>query len=758
VHRDLKPANIKVRDDGAVKVLDFGLAKLVDPHGAGSPDLGALSTLTSPAMTAQGMILGTAAYMAPEQALGRAVDKRADIWSFGLVLYEMLAGERLFKGENITETLAAVVKDQPDLSKAPRQVQRLLRRCLEKDPKKRLRDLGDVWDLFDEDASGHAAGVTPAVMGGRSTVAWSVAGVLAAALGTVSFVALRPAPPAPKPIRRFAVPMPRDTRVFFAALSPDGRSVVLSHEGRLAIRSLETGELRMIAGSDEGRAPTWSPDSRSIAFIPFNERALKVVAASGGTPQVLCRDIEPANVMAWGRDGTILFNQRTTLMRVSAAGGACTDIANLPGISATAPSFLPDGDRYLYLRGGPQDADRGLFVASLTDPSVGKRLLADNSGGLFAPDAPGTARGRLLFVRNRTLMAQRFDSGSLELSGDPVAVAREAASPLNAALVAASVADDGTLMYMTSSIVNRQMVWFDRSGRELSQAAATGSAAAVLVLSPDGTRVVFTRRNQEGVFNRFVQDFARNREQQIPSSLGAAAWAPDGTRLAFTSIGGTGAGGGIQVVNVNGGSPQPLLPPTGRQLAVSDWSRDGKWLLYTEDDPETGADVWLLPLGGEKSGAPISLLQTPANESQAQLSPDGKWLAYTSTENGGVAQVFVRPFAGTSPLPETKWQVSQTTGSGREPRWRADSKELYYVESQSSDNLRRVMMAVPIGGAPNPVGSPTALFDFLSSYTILNANFFIHAPSPDGQRFLVEQFALPPQQTLEVILNWADSE
>ena len=754
IHRDLKPANIKVRADGTVKVLDFGLAKAIEPAGVSSANAMNSPTLSMHA-TQAGIILGTAAYMSPEQARGRAVDKRADIWAFGCVLFEMLTGRQLFAGEDLTEILVSVVKEQPDISQSPRHVQKLLRRCLEKDPKKRLRDLGDAWDLLD-DPSAATAGAAPAAAYGRSWIAWSVAGVLAIALASLAFLYLRQAPLAAARRTHLFVQLPDNAAPGFFALSPDGRAVVMSYQSKLAIRSLESGALRTLTGTDFARAPFWSPDSDTIAFFSPVDRTLKTLRASGGVAEVLCENVDGTGGGTWNRAGTILFSTRTALMRVSPSGGGCTElIKSDPGVFRAHPVFLPDGDHFLYVQGAAEDARTGVYVGSLRDP-VGRRVLADRSSALFVPDTPRSNRGRVLFVREQTLMAQTFDAASFGLSGEPQPVANHVGFTNNTSQIAASVSDDGTLVYLANARVDRQMVWYDRAGVEVGRAPATGVQAAAVSLSPDGKRVLFLRADPQARSTLWVDDLERNQEVRLTNPrllAGAAVWSPDGQRFAFASNPNA-QDRGIFAQSVNGGAEQTILKGNN-PVAVSDWSRDGRWIVYTETDAKTGSDIWLLPSGGDATAAkPIPLLRTAANESQGQLSPDGKWLAYTSNDEA-TPHVYLRAFNGSGPLSDTKWQVSLSSASGRQPRWRADGKELFYLEWPGQAHVKIMSVAMAVGS--NPLGTPKPLFEFRSLLTVEGGNVFAYSPSADGQRFLVDAFATDVQPTLEVISNWAGS-
>jgi serine/threonine protein kinase len=759
IHRDLKPANIKVRADGTVKVLDFGLAKAMTPTSAMARSDSMSPTITTPAMTQAGLILGTAAYMSPEQARGKTVDKRADVWAFGAVLFEMLTGTRAFPGEGVTDTLAAVVKLDPEWDAVgvdvPARVSQVLRVCLQKDLKQRAHDMADVRlaldGAFETAAPQTTARGAPAKH--REQLAWTVAVLALIGLAAVSFLHVRETP-VERPLVHLSVPLPGNTPPGSFALSPDGRSLAFRLNRALAIRSIESGEMRPLNGTPTARTPFWSPDSRTIAF--FADRKLKTVAASGGIPQTLCDDVGIGAGGTWSRSGAILFaTDAGVLTRVSPVGGACTALTKPePGlVERGIPLFLPDGDHFLYVLNGTDEARRGLYVASLGDPN-GRRLLTDPSSAVFVPNGPGLNQGRLLFVREQTLMGQPFDAASLQLSGEPVTVADHVSFTATPPQIAVSADTNGTLMYLANSRPERQMVWYDRSGIELGRAAMTGQGRGVS-LAPDGKRVVFERTDAQGLMSGleslWAQDLELNRETRLtspPLSSGSAVWSPDGQRVAFY---GTRAGAqGIYVKNVNSGK-EDLLLAGSNPLVPSDWARDDHSLVYTELNPKTGADIWLLadPSKPSADRKPVPLLRTPSLESQGQISPDGKWLAYVSNESGA-EQVYLRPFAGAAPTSDTKAQVS--TVQGREPRWRGDGKELFYLES--TGNRRFKMMSVPIGTATNPAGTPKLVFEFQSNSTVVEANEFLYSPAADGQRFLINVFATDEQPSLEVILNW----
>jgi serine/threonine protein kinase len=737
VHRDLKPANIKLRSDGVVKVLDFGLAK-AEPMGVAASALS--PTLTSPVFTQVGVILGTAAYMAPEQTRGRGADKRADIWAFGCVLYEMVTGRRAFAGDHITDTLASIVKDEPDLGAAPPRVRQLLRKCFEKDPAKRLRDIGDAWDLLGPDRPAPSPSQ-------RAWVGWSLAGAIAVGAALL-VIRMRPAQTPSRQTHLFLQISDQETPLFFA-LSPDGRNVAVNHSGQLEIRSLDSGDVRTLSSAETPRGPFWSPDSRMIGFFSRAERKLKAIPVAGGVAQTLCENIDEGGAGTWNRDGIIVFSQRGSLARTSAAGGSCSAITQPgAGVVQRYPVFLPDGDHFLYSQSGPDEAQSGVFVGSLRD-GTSRRLLPDRSGALFTADAPESRTGHLLFVRERALMAARFDATSLTVQNDPTVVADHVSNDGNG-MIAASVDTRGTVAYLRNGRPERQLAWVDRAGTVLDHPIAIGTSAAAVSLSSDGRRAAFVRE-ASGRTALWLHDWQTAQDVVFRTVPEVAVWSADGQRLAFAV-----PGAGIFIKSANGGAEQQIFQ-SDHPIIVSDWSRDGRWILYSDIDRRTGADIWLLQARapGPEPPKPIPLARTPAVESQAQISPDGKWLAYTSDESG-TEHVYVRPFTAPAPLPEIKWQASSL--SGREPRWRADSRELYYLEPVAIGARRIRMMAVPIETGARPVGPSRQLFEFASLGILPPGNSFLYAPAPDGRRFLLDMFASDARPTFDVILNWRSSE
>ena len=751
IHRDLKPANIKLRPDGTVKVLDFGLAKALQPVSATGVDATASPTITSPAMlTGVGMLLGTAAYMSPEQARGKAIDRRADIWAFGCVFYEMLTRKRVFPGEDVTETLAAVMLKEPNWTvlpaKTPARVRELLGRCLIKDPRNRVQAIGDVRIAIGEAQSRAGIDRDVAQTSARhiSKVWVGIATVLL--LTTIAFAALwvvsfnRPVQPAPPEIR-VEVNTPSTDDPLSFAISPDGRRLVFSasNEGKsqLWVRPLDSVAAQALAGTDGARYPFWSPDSASVGF--FADSKLKRVDILGGAPLALANAVAGAGG-AWNRDGTILFapTGANPLSKVPAAGGEPVVVTQLEAGQASHvfPQFLPDGRHFIYfVVGGP---GQGVYASSL-DGGAPKRLTNADAPAVVSPS------GFLLFVRRTTLFAQAFDFQRQELSGNPFPVAEQAAFDRSLAPGYSASAD--IVVYRTGSIVRaQQLTWLDRSGQSVGTIGAPDSADLTNAeLSPDGTRVAVWRLvsgnadvwfvdAERGVPTRFTFDAA---------SDAYPVWSPDGNRVVFAS---TRKGAyNLYWKLSSGAGADELLLESAQGKVPTDWSRDGRFLLFRSNDPQTGFDLWVLPLSGDKQ--PIPFLRTPFVERDGQFSPDGKWIAYQSNESGQF-EIYVQPFPG----PGEKFRIS--ANGGAQPRWDTNGRELFYV------SLDGKMMAAPVKLLPDgqslETRTPAALFPVRIAGGPLPGSFNQqYAVSSDGQRFLANLAADEGGASpITLILNW----
>jgi eukaryotic-like serine/threonine-protein kinase len=746
VHRDLKPANVKITPDGKVKVLDFGLAKALENTPAGA-NLSHSPTL-SMAATQAGMILGTAAYMSPEQAKGLAADARSDVFAFGCLLYEMLAGRQAFQGETASEILASVLVRDPDFKRLPPnlnpRLSDLVRRCLEKNPKRRWHCAGDLrieLETIASDPYRKPETVSQATPQRRHTRLWvAMAAGFLIAFGALAFVHFRETSTMDQ-VFQLSVALPENSNVAYLAVSPDGRQLVLDlvvgTQFQLWVRSLDSSQMQPLPGTDFARDPFWSPDGRWIGFFAGNEYKLKIVSATGGPPQVLCDGTGLGRGGTWNRDGVILFGSDTgPLRRVNATGGSCDPVTRTESGSVRGfPNFLPDGKHFLYTVTQGDEARRGIYLASLDDPS-GRRLLTDVSSANFVPSSSPQNPGHILFLRNSALMALSFDARSLEPAGDAFQVASEASNTYTPAELAASAATNGVLVYIANRTQKGQLAWFDRAGKEIGKVGAPADTAGIS-LSPDGQTVATSRRGQ-GLWLRELLRDAETRFTFPPLAGGAAVWSPDGLRIAFST------NGDLYRKDAAGGKEELLLPK-GNPRFPSSWSKDN-FLLYTETDPKTRGDLWVLPNAQDKPGEPVKFLQTEFTESQAQFSPDGQWVAYESNESGG-DEVYIRPF----PSGPGKWRISSK--GGREPRWRRDGKELFYLEGIDHP----VLMAAPVQPGPVGVGktgTPERLFDFMGYAIVPTSNAFLYSPAPDGQRFLVNATANAAMPTLNVMLNW----
>jgi serine/threonine-protein kinase len=717
IHRDLKPANIKVTPDGKVKVLDFGLAKASESTGGSGINVTAMPTITSPAlMTGVGVVLGTAAYMSPEQARGRAVDARADIWAFGAVLYEMLTGRRAFDGDDVTETIANIVKSEPDWSALPTDtsvaVRALLRRCLNKDPDRRLRHIADArFNLEDAETLALPA---PRPSAPARALPWAVAAIALVAAAALAWIAWGRAPRAEKAAAsvRLEMNLPPGVELFTAssrtvAVSPDGTRIafigVRGGSRYVFVRALNQIEATPLRGSDGPTACFFSPDGNSIGIITAGG-FLKTISLQDGLSTTLSEGVNFLYGAAWLQDDTIVFVRNGTLWRMNRSGGTPKAISTL-GPQETMhgwPLGLPGGKAILFsVLSGDQWRIDSLVLAtgerSTMMPRVSFPLLV--------------GEGRLLLYRDGEMLSAPFDAERLRLTGPASRtvdgfVASVPGSPLYDASPA------GTLVYSSATLTSR-LVWVSRAGIEQPMNDVTRSYATPR-LSPDGSRVVV----QAG--NLWLQDLVRGTFTRLAAKDEATAafpmWSADGRSvMARTAL-------GLTIYDADGSGHSTVVPGTSEFDYPAAMTADKQTLVFLRSGQETSFDIMALPLGNPREIRPI--VKTPAYEGGARLSPDGKWLAYVSNESGQ-NEIYVRPFAG----PDRRWQVSAQGGT--QVVWNPNGREMFY-----RDGNRMMAVDVTAGADGLTLSSPHQLFEqryaFGAGITISNYDV-----SRDGQRFLM---------------------
>jgi eukaryotic-like serine/threonine-protein kinase len=753
VHRDLKPANIKITPGGTVKVLDFGLAKAAE---SGPRSSGTISPTLTIGATQAGIILGTAGYMSPEQAAGKPVDKRADIWSFGVVLWELITGSRLFEGETVSHTLADVLRAPIDLTQLPADtpagIRDVLRRCLDRDIRMRMRDIGEARIAIQRIESDPAAALAPnpSTPVARRPYGWMIAAaalaVTAAAMGFVHFT--QKAPPAP--LMRLFLNTPPGLLFDSPEISPDGTKVVFVGKAptgsRLYLRDLASSAITPIPHTDNAVSPFWSPDSRRIAFFSFFQRKLEVADLTTGAVHVLL-ETPTSGGGTWSPRGFMIFRRQGGLVRLPETGGQEVDVLTSGNQLAREAQFLPDGRHFLYFTTEDGEGGGSIRLGDAQKPGTNRSVIVRSSNGARYLGIPGNPHGHILFTEGKSLLALPFNSTTFSPEGEAFAVG-EVLPTLGLGSPTFSVSQTGIIGYLAGTPPEFELSFLDRSGKS-SGRIAPATRLTHAAVSPDGTRVLYDIGGSVAEHNLWVFDITRNFRSRITAEgpgvqLQFPIWSADGSTVYYEAL--RKDKHGLYRRAPNPAAAEEMIVEAGQARITPLQCIGDRFLIYQTRGNTLNSDLWLMPLEGERKAVP--LIQTKFNEMQAQVSPDGHWLAY-SADDSGEMQIYVSPFAPSSGQVGTqRYQVS--LNGGVHPRWSRNGRELYFVSPAPA-----LMAAQPHSTAGWERSNATELFA-LSGYYPNN----IQTPydvTTDG-KFVISPLSAEAKLDFAILLNWRPPE